>query len=487
MLTDRPARRALKRKASLALLVLEMVLGAAFIPATGPSTPSLGWVKQVGARKFPEGKKIFSANDYGARGDSATMNTGAIQAAIDACARAGGGIVTFKPGNYITGSVFIKSNVTLRIDKDVVILGSEHITDYKIIATRIAGIEMNWPAALINIVDQQAAAITGDGVIDGRGKPFWDSYWALRKIYTPKGIRWAADYDCRRPRLILVSGSSDITVQDVHLQRSGFWTLHVLYSQHVTVKGITIENNIGGHGPSTDGIDIDSSTYVLVENCDVDCNDDDYCLKAGRDWDGLRVNKPTEYVVIRHSVARRGAGLMTIGSETSGGIRHVLVEDSRAIGTSNGVNFKSAFTRGGTVEDIYIRRLDLRQVSTAITVNLNWNPSYSYTTLPAEFDYDSIPSYWKVMLKKVPPSEGTPTLRDVYITGILGTDCKRAVYAVGMKTSALAGFHLRDVHISARTAGEIRYARDWRIHRLHIEAEDGSGLRLQDDTGISRD
>lgn len=480
-------RPAIIRYTSMAFLVLGTFLMAAFIPAPGPGTPTLNWVKKVGARTFPTGKRVFSVNDYGAKGDSATLNTRAIQAAIDACAGAGGGIVTFKPGNYITGSVFIKSNVTLRIDNGVTILGSESLTDYKIIPTRIAGIEMNWPAALINILDQRNAAITGAGIIDGRGKPFWDSYWALRKIYEPKGIRWAADYDCRRPRLILVSGSSDVTVQGVHLERSGFWTLHILYSRRVTVDGITIENNIGGHGPSTDGIDIDSSTFILVENCDVDCNDDDFCLKAGRDWDGLRVNKPTEYVVIRHSVARRGGGLLTIGSETSGGIRHVLVEDSRAVGTSNGVNFKSAFTRGGTVEDIHIRRLDLHQVSTAITVNLNWNPSYSYTTLPQEFNEDSIPSYWKVMLRKVPPSRGTPTIQDVYITGIKGTECKRAIHAVGMETSALAGFHLRDIHISARTAGEIRYARDWHIHHLTIEAADGSRLKLSDDTGISRD
>jgi len=415
------------------------------------------------------------------------MNTSAIQEAIDACARAGGGVVVFRPGSYITGSVFIKSNVTLRIDKGVTILGSENLSDYKVIPTRIAGIEMNWPAALINIIGQHAAALAGDGLIDGRGKPFWDSYWALRKIYTPKGIRWAADYDCRRPRLVLVSGSSDITVKDVHLQRSGFWTLHVLYSEHVTIKGVTIRNNIGGQGPSTDGIDIDSSSYVLIENASVDCNDDDFCLKAGRDADGLRVNRPTEYVVIRHCRAEKGGGLLTIGSETSGGIRHVLLEDSHADGTSNGVNFKSAFTRGGTVEDIMIRRLDLHQVGTAISVNLNWNPSYSYTTLPEGFNKDSIPDYWKVMLERVPPSRGTPTIKDVYITDVHGTGCKTAVRAIGMKTSILTGFHLSAINISAHSSGEIRYARDWDIHRLRIDAEDGSRLRLPVDSGISRD
>lgn len=460
---------------------------AAFSGPRPGTDPDLPWVSQVGARDFPGGKKIVSANDYGARGDSSTLNTRAIQQAIDACSKAGGGIVTLQPGKYVTGSVFIKSKVILRIDKGVTLLGSQDIADYPLIDTRVAGIEMKWPAALVNIIGQHDAALSGEGVIDGRGKPFWDHYWEMRKAYDPKGIRWAADYDCRRPRLVLISRSSDITIEKVHLQRSGFWTVHVLYSTHVTVRDVTVENNIGGHGPSTDGIDIDSSTYILVEGCDIDCNDDDFCLKAGRDADGLRVNKPTEYVVIRHVTARKGGGLMTIGSETSGGIRHVLVEDSHAIGTSNGVNFKSAFTRGGTVEDIHIRRLSLQDVSTAINLNLNWNPSYSYTTLPAGFKEDSIPDYWKVMLQKVPPSKGTPTIRDVYIDDIDGTGCKTAIHAVGMETSPLTHFALSGIRISARSAGEIRYARDWTMKDMDIRADDGSSVRKTDVSGMNPD
>jgi polygalacturonase len=348
----------------------------------------------------------------------------------------------------------------------------------------VAGIEMPWPAALINVLDQKNVAITGDGIIDGRGKPFWDKYWAMRKVYDPKGIRWAADYDCRRPRLMLISGSENITLKGIHLQRSGFWTIHVLYSKHITVDGITIQNNIGGHGPSTDGIDIDSSTYILVENCDIDCNDDDFCLKAGRDADGLRVNRPTEYVVIRHCIARKGGGLCTFGSETSGGIRHVLVENSTAIGTSNGVNFKSAFTRGGTVEDIHIENLKMENVNTAINLNVNWNPKYSYTTLPAGYNYDSIPAYWKVMLEKVPPSKGTPTIQNVYISNITGTDCKTAINAVGMNTSPLKNFELKNIKISANSAGKIEHAKDWQFDNINISSKDNSRVEIEDAVNV---
>ena len=438
------------------------------------------WVKEVGAKTVPIGKRIFKVNSYGAVNDGNTMNTKFIQKAIDACAANGGGIVTFDTGEYVTGSIFLKSGVTLKIDKSVKILGSQDINDYPIINTRVAGIEMPWPAALINVLDQKNVLITGEGIIDGRGKPFWDKYWAMRKVYDPKGIRWAADYDCRRPRLMLISGSENITLKGLHLQRSGFWTVHVLYSKHITVDGITIQNNIGGHGPSTDGIDIDSSTYILVENSDIDCNDDDFCLKAGRDADGLRVNRPTEYVVIRHCIARKGGGLCTFGSETSGGIRHVLVENSTAIGTSNGVNFKSAFTRGGTVEDIHIQNLKMENVNTAINLNVNWNPKYSYTTLPAGYNYDSIPPYWKVMLQKVPPSKGTPTIQNVFISNITGTDCKTAINAVGMNTSPLKNFELKNIKISANSAGKIEHAKDWYFDNINISSKDNSKLQIED-------
>ncbi len=164
---------------------------------------------------------------------------------------------------------------------------------------------MKWPAALINVNDQRNVKISGAGTIDGRGQKWWDKYWALRREYEPKGLRWASDYDAERVRLLVVWRSSDVTVENLSLERSGFWTVQVVYSDHVTVDGIKISDN---GGPSTDGVDIDSSSHVLVQNCDIDNNDDDICLKAGRDSDGLRVARPTEYVLIRDNITRRGGG-----------------------------------------------------------------------------------------------------------------------------------------------------------------------------------
>jgi polygalacturonase len=251
--------------------------------------PELKWAEKTGAKKMPQGKKIFNVSAYGAKNDGSTLNTKAIQDAIDTCAMKRGGVVAFDTGSYVTGSIFIKKGVTLLIGKNTQILGSQDIADYPEIDTRIAGVEMKWPAALINVLSQDKVAITGEGIIHARGKPFWNKYWEMRRDYEKRGLRWIVDYDCKRPRTLLISGSSNVTVKGITLKQAGFWTVQILYSDHVTVNKITILNNVDGSGPSTDGIDIDSSSWILVENCDIDCNDDDFCLKAGRDADGLRV------------------------------------------------------------------------------------------------------------------------------------------------------------------------------------------------------
>jgi polygalacturonase len=308
----------------------------------------------------------------------------------------------------------------------------------------------------------------------------------MRREYEPKGLRWIVDYDAKRPRTILISDSSDVTLKGLTLQQAGFWTVQVLYSNNVTVDGVTIRNNVDGSGPSTDGVDIDSSSWVLVQNCDIDCNDDNFCLKAGRDWDGLRVNRPTEYVVIRNCVARRGAGLLTLGSETSGGIRHVLASNLSGNGTSNALNIKSATTRGGIVEDSHFQNVTMESVGTFIQITLNWNPTYSYSKLPEGYNEADLPAHWKKMLMKVePPEKGIPSVRDIHVSNIKINGARRGINATGLPQSLLKNFHLKNVAVEAQAAGSIAFSENWTFENVAITSRDGAKIRVSDSTGIT--
>ncbi len=439
------------------------------------------WVKEVGARHAPKSRRIFSANAYGATGDGVVLSTSAIQKAIDACAKAGGGLVSFKPGSYVTGAIFLKSNVHLRIDREVTLLGSQDDADYPSLWTRVAGIEMKWPAALINVNDQQNVKISGGGTIDGRGQKWWDKYWKMRREdYEPRGLRWAVDYDAERVRLMVVWKSSDVTIENLSLKRSGFWTVQVVYSDHATIDQLKISDNAG---PSTDGVDIDSSHHVLVENCDIDNNDDDICLKAGRDYDGLRVNRPTEYIVIRHNMVRSGGGVLSFGSETSGGIRQVVAYDNRGKGTKEGIRFKSATTRGGFVEDVLIRDLKMENVPLPFTFNLNWNSAYSYVTLPK--DVKNIPPYWVVLSTPVmPPERGLCEFRNITIENVEATGAQQVFSASGLPEKPIVNLQWNNVTAQGRAAGVIEYARNWTMKEVKLRTEDGVPARMSHNTNV---
>ncbi len=258
--------------------------------------------------------------------------------------------------------------------------------------------------------------------------------------------------------------------------RAGFWSLHILYSHHVTAENICIANNIGGRGPSTDGIDIDSSEYVLVQNSRIDCNDDNFCLKAGRDADGLRVNRPTRYVLLRNCRADRGCGLVTFGSETSGGISDILVENMTARHTGVGMKFKSGLTRGGYVRDIYIRNVNLSEVGKVIDFDLNWFPE-SMVKLPESFAGKPIPEHWKVMTQPVvPPERGIPVFSDLHFRDITGDKCRIALSGNASTQIPLRDLTFERCRISAQESGNAGHAENVRFIDSEFLGEDGSRL-----------
>ena len=449
--------------------------GATSAAGTLPS-----WVNDVGARSEPRAHRTVSVNAYGAKGDGISNSTHAIQRAIDECSKRGGGTVTFDKGNYVTGALFLKDNVNLRIDGDVTLLGSQVDADYPRLPTRVAGIEMAWPAALINVNNVRNAKLSGGGTIDGRGQKWWDKYWTLRKEYEARGLRWAADYDAERVRLVVVWRSSDIKIENLSLKRAGFWTVQVVYSDHVTVDGIKISDN---SGPSTDGVDIDSSSYCLVENCDIDNNDDDICLKSGRDSDGLRVNRPTEYVVIKDNIIRRGGGVVSFGSETSGGIQHVVALNNQGIGTKEGIRFKSAKTRGGYVRDVLVRGLKLENVPLPFTFTLNWNPSYSYATIPAGIK--NVPAYWTVLSTPVIPAErGYCDFKNIRIEDADVKGATTIFSASGLPEKPIRNVTFANVTAEGDSAGSIEYASDWKMENVRLHTLDGDSVKVSNSQNV---
>lgn len=430
--------------------------------------------------------KVLFVNDFGAKGDSTTLDTAAIQKAIDTAAEKKE-TVSFKPGTYLTGAIFLKSGVTLDVPDGVTLTGSQHIEDYPEHATRIAGIEMTWPTALINIRDAHDVTLTGKGTIDGNGAVWWKVYTELRAQYEPKGLRWASDYDAKRVRLTLIQNSYNVHFGGgITLKRSGFWTVQVLYSHDVVIDGVIIRNNEGGRGPSTDGIDIDSSRGIDVSHADIDANDDALCLKSGRDSDGLRVNRPTEDIKIHDSIIRRGAAAVTIGSETSGGFHNIEVWNLTAeAGAGNGVLFKSAHTRGGTATDIRIHDLTLTGVAVPISMTMNWNPSYSYAVLPAGTDTKTMPPYWVPLTTPVPEAQGLPHFSGVHIWNIKATGARRAFSVAAYPNATLDNFKFDHLDIEAASAGSIADAKDWSFADDKLTIADGSAVKVTDSTNVT--
>ena len=307
----------------------------------------------------PAAAKRFVVSDFGAVAGSATMNTAAIQKAIDTASAAGGGVVEIPAGVFRSGSIFLKQDVELFLAEGAVLFGSNQIEDYPKLNTRIEGHFEPWRMALVNAQNLTRVRISGKGKLDGNGVTFWEAFWQRRKE-NPK----CTNLEVERPRLMFIDRCRDVQIQGIALQDSGFWNLHVYNCRDVLIDGlsITIPSAVKGlRGPSTDGIDIDSSQNVTIRNCYISCNDDNIALKGSKGplADHDTDSPPVENILIENCEFGDGNGMITCGSEATI-VRNVVARNNTISGRATLLTLKLRPDTPQHYENILIDSIKLK-------------------------------------------------------------------------------------------------------------------------------
>ncbi len=378
-------------------------------------------------------------------------------------------------GTYLVTNLFLKSNITLEFEEGATLISNTSGT-YKNIYTRVAGINMDFYAAVLNIIDCKNVRILGKGVIDGKGEYFYNLYWGedtkggLRKEYDAKGIRFLADYDTNRVRNVLVQSSSNIEISDITSKDSGFWNIHLLYSNNIKVSNVVVDSP-NENAPSTDGIDIDSCSDVVVENANITTNDDSIAIKSGRDADGIKTNIPCKNININNSQINKGFGI-TIGSEISGGVENINISNIKYNNTDCGFRIKSSVSRKGYIKNIHINNLSMENVKYPIHINLDWNPLYSTNKMPVGLNGEMKEHYYKI-IEEVPDSIPNTIIDNININNLVcnSKDIKsRAFDIVGFKDQYITNFNINNSIFNTKELGRLSRI-DLKLNNTHLNID----------------
>lgn len=338
---------------------------------------------------------MISTNDFKIDVTGSTDVTEKLQSIIDLASEKKE-MLRIEAGTYLVSALYLKTNLKIYFKEGAIIKGIQDEEKYHLINTRVAGIDMPWYPAILNIIDAKNVHIYGSGTILGAGEYWYKKYWGedmkggMRKAYDLNNLRWACDYECKRVRNMLVSNSSDIIINGIKSIDSGFWNIHILYSNNVIVNNVIIDSK-SKIGPSTDGIDVDSSCNVLIDNSTISTNDDAIAIKSGRDSNGIKKGIPSKNVIIRNTTINEGYGV-TIGSEVSGGIENIHICNIKFNGTCCGFRIKSSTERKGYIRNILVENLNMVDVAYPFNINLNWNPAYSIAKMPDSSNIKLSPS-----------------------------------------------------------------------------------------------
>jgi len=345
---------------------------------------------------------FLDATTMGIIGDGVTNNTQAIKAAVAVLDVKGGGTLYFPPGKYVTGTVELKSNITLHLEGGAMIFGSADRADYMNFADFVPEYrgDGGGMTGLVFAAKSNNITITGRGTIDGNGQSFWYKNVVTEIVDGNEVKRYLP-----RPRAVQFILCDNIRISGVTITNSAMWTVHPIVCTNVVVDGITISNP--ANSPNTDGINPESCKNVRISNCHIDVGDDCVTIKSGTEEDDFQRHHACENITVTNCTMVNGHGGVVIGSEMSGGVRNVVISNCVFDGTDRGIRIKSRRKRGGIVEDIRVNNIIMTNVMSPLTMN-----GY-YQCGGAREDDMSLFS-----LDKLPVNEKTPIFRNIYISNL---------------------------------------------------------------------
>lgn len=419
--------------------VLWLPLPAQSAAADDPWTQVPAILRRIKAPVFP--KRNFDIAKYGAVADGKTDCTAAIRKAIAACNKAGGGRVVVPPGEFLTAAIHLKSNVNLHVSAGATLKFSQDTKQYlPLVFTRWEGVELMNYSPFIYAFEQRNIAITGGGTLDGqsdcehwwpwkgrtncgwkRGDPKQDEarnrLIEMGEKNVPVSERLFGEGSYLRPNFIQPYRCQNVLIEGVTIKNSPMWEINPVLCRNVTVQGVKINS----HGPNNDGCDPESCTDVLIKDCYFDTGDDCIAIKSGRNGDGRRVNVPTENVIIQNCEMKDGHGGVTIGSEISGSVRNIFAENCRMDSPhlERALRLKTNAVRGGTLENIHMRNVQIGQVSDSI--------------VSVDFTYEEGEA-----------GNFMPTVRNISVRDVTSQKSNYAIYLRGFEKAAIAEIRLEN-------------------------------------------
>jgi polygalacturonase len=410
----------------------------------------VGWAQtakpKTGGMLKPAAKKVtIDPKDLGATGDGKTKDTQALQLAIDRCAALGGGEVVIPPGDYLTGALALRSNVTLRIDDGASLLGSPDMADYPVTEVRWEGRWIKGYSAFILATDGENIGIAGPG-----------------KIVASDAIRGRVERatGMRLPALLEFTNCKDVKVENCFTSQAGMWSIHPVYCENVTFSNVTINSG-------ADGIDVDSCKHTVIDGCTFDTADDCISLKSGRGEEGYTINRPCEDVKITNCTFNdKNFACIGIGSETSAGVKDVVVEHCKCVGArSHAVYIKSRPGRGAYVENISVNDMDVSGVKQGFLRLNNLNSGKQ----------DENP---------VPGDAGIPEFRNFRFTNIRVTDVPMLVQATEIHPKKpLLGLTLTNITGTCKAGITLANMKQVAIHGVKVSGFDGPFLSIENVAG----